>query len=139
MLQQDASSSKHQTSSRPAEQTHHYLQGVQSGQLQRGVVLGAPGAPQGLTSDSQAPKDDSLKELEKRLGELAHMLDMVKAQNADLQSRVEYLEGCECVRRQCVWEGRDVEDGRRWHTDLTTVCVCTSGKVTCQANIKGKI
>lgn len=80
MFQQDASSSKHQTRSRPTDQTNHYLQGVQSGQLQRGVVLGAPGAPQGLKSDSQAQKDDSLKKLEKRLEELAHMLDMVKVQ-----------------------------------------------------------
>lgn len=31
-----------------------------------------------------------------------------------------------------------MEDGRRWQTDLNTVCVCTSGKVTCQVNIKGK-
>lgn len=59
-------------------------------------------------------------------------------QNADLQSRVHYLEGCECVRQRCVWEGREVEDGQRWQVDLNTVCTCASGKVTCQANIKGK-
>lgn len=59
-------------------------------------------------------------------------------QNADLQSRVQYLEGCECVRQRCVWEGREVEDGQRWQIDLNTVCTCTSGKVTCRANIKGK-
>lgn len=37
-----------------------------------------------------------------------------------------------------MWEGREVEDGQRWQTDLNTVCTCTSGKVTCQSNIKGK-
>ncbi|XP_034389852.1 kielin/chordin-like protein [Cyclopterus lumpus] len=137
MFQQDASSSKHQTSSRTTDQTNHYLQGAQSDQLQRVVVLGPPGSPQGVKSVSQAQKDDRLNKLEKRLEELAHMLDTVKAQNADLQSRIQYLEGCECVRQRCMWEGHEVEDGRRWQIDLTTVCVCTSGKVTCQANIKG--
>lgn len=37
-----------------------------------------------------------------------------------------------------MWEGREVEDGQRWQSDLNTVCTCTSGKVTCQPNIKGK-
>ena len=37
-----------------------------------------------------------------------------------------------------MWEGREVEDGQRWQVDLNTVCTCASGKVTCQANIKGK-
>lgn len=32
-----------------------------------------------------------------------------------------------------------MEDGQRWQIDLNTVCTCTSGKVTCQANIKGKM
>lgn len=58
-------------------------------------------------------------------------------QNADLQSRVQYLEGCECVRQRCVWEGREVENGQRWQTDPNIVCTCTSGKVACQPNIKG--
>lgn len=58
--------------------------------------------------------------------------------NADLQLRVQYLEGCECVRQTCVWEGREVADGQRWQTDQNTVCTCTSGEVTCQADIKGK-
>ncbi|XP_042352823.1 kielin/chordin-like protein [Plectropomus leopardus] len=136
MFQKDASPSKPQTSRRPKDQTSHYLQDVQSDQLQRGVVLGPPGSPQGVKSVSQAQKDDRLKKLEKRVEELARMLDMVKTQNADLQSRVQYLEGCECVRQRCVWEGREVEDGQHWQIDLNTVCTCTSGKVTCQANIK---
>lgn len=37
-----------------------------------------------------------------------------------------------------MWEGHELEDGHRWQTDLNTVCTCTSGKVTCQADIKGK-
>ncbi|XP_070763397.1 kielin/chordin-like protein [Enoplosus armatus] len=137
VFQQDASPSKPQTSHRPTNQTNHYPQDVQSDQLQRGVVLGPPGSPQGVKSVSQAQKDDRLKKLERRLEELARMLDMVKTQNADLQSRIQYLEGCECVRQRCVWEGREVEDGQHWQIDLNTVCTCTSGKVTCQANIKG--
>lgn len=80
MLQQDASPSKPETSRRPTDQTNHYPQDVQSDQLQRGVVLGPPGSPQGVKSVSQAQKDDRLKKLEKRLEELARMLDMVKTQ-----------------------------------------------------------
>lgn len=37
-----------------------------------------------------------------------------------------------------MWEGRQVEEGQRWQSDLNTVCTCTSGEVTCQADIKGK-
>ncbi|XP_034734849.1 kielin/chordin-like protein isoform X1 [Etheostoma cragini] len=136
-LQQDAAPSKPEKSRRPTEQTNHYPQDVQSDQLRRGVMMGPPGSPQGVKSVSPAQKDDRLKKLDKRLEELARMLDMVKTQNADLQSRVQYLEGCECVRQRCVWEGREVEDGQHWQIDLNTVCTCTSGKVTCQANIKG--
>lgn len=43
-------------------------------------MLGPPGSPQGVKSVSQAQKDDRLKELERRLEELAHMLDTVKTQ-----------------------------------------------------------
>ncbi|XP_044213158.1 kielin/chordin-like protein isoform X1 [Thunnus albacares] len=137
MLQQDASTSKPPISHRPQDQTSHYPHDVQSDQLQRGVVLGPPGFPRGVKSVSQGQKDDRLKKLEKRLEEMAHMLDMVKAQNADLQSRVQDLEGCDCVRQRCVWEGREVEDGQHWQIDLNNVCRCTSGKVTCQDNTKG--
>lgn len=54
--------------------------------------------------------------------------------NVDLQSRVKYLEGCECVGRRCEWDGRVVEEGQRWQTDSNTVCLCSSGRVTCQTN-----
>ncbi|XP_022610122.1 kielin/chordin-like protein [Seriola dumerili] len=135
---QGASHSKLQTSHRPVEKKNsRYPLDIQSDQLQRGVVLGPPGSPQGVKSVSQAQRDDRLKKLEKRMEELAHMLDMVKAQNVDLQSRVKYLEGCECVRQQCEWEGREVDNGQHWQIDLSTVCTCTSGKVSCQPNIRG--
>ncbi|KAM3609081.1 uncharacterized protein V6R79_009469 [Siganus canaliculatus] len=137
MFQQHASSSKPQKSHRQRHQTNHYPQDVQSDQQQRGVVLGPPGSPQRVKSLSQAQKDDRLNRLEKNLEELARMLDMVKTENADLKSRVQYLEGCECVRQRCVWEGREVIDGQSWQTDLNTVCTCSSGKVTCQSTIKG--
>ncbi|GLD47183.1 kielin/chordin-like protein [Lates japonicus] len=132
MFQRGAPPSKPQISHRPVEQMSYYSHDIQSDQLHRGVVLGPPGSPQGVKSVSQALTDDRLRKLERRMEELARMLDMVKAQNVDLQSRVKYLEGCECVRQQCEWEGREVDDGQRWQIDLSTVCTCTSGKVTCQ-------
>uniref|UniRef100_A0A8C5BPR6 Kielin cysteine rich BMP regulator n=1 Tax=Gadus morhua TaxID=8049 RepID=A0A8C5BPR6_GADMO len=59
--------------------------------------------------------------------------------NTDLQSRVHYLEGCECVRRRkCTWEGREVEEGHRWQTLSNTACTCTSGQVTCEAIVVGE-
>lgn len=80
MFQQTASPSKPQVSHRPKDKTNHYPQDVQHYQLQRAVVLGPPGSPQGAKSGSQEQKDDQLKKLERRLEELAHMLDMVKTQ-----------------------------------------------------------
>ncbi|XP_047453521.1 kielin/chordin-like protein [Mugil cephalus] len=129
---QDSPPSKLRTKHRPPVQTSKHSQDVQSDQLQRGSVLGAPGVK------PVSQRDDRLKKLEKRLEELANMLDMVKAQNVDLQSRVKYLEGCECVRQRCVWEGRDMEEGQRWQIDLHNVCSCRSGKVTCQNNSRNE-
>eukprot|EP00066_Takifugu_rubripes_P016015 XP_011605281.1 PREDICTED: kielin/chordin-like protein [Takifugu rubripes] len=135
MRHRQVPTSKPQMSRRAKDKTRRYPHDIQSDQLHRAAVLGPPGTPQGGRSPEQ--KDDQLMKLQQRLEQLAVMLDMLKSQNADLQSRVQYLEGCECVRQRCVWEGRDVEDGQRWQTDLHTVCTCTSGKVKCQANIKG--
>ncbi|XP_043980613.1 kielin/chordin-like protein [Gambusia affinis] len=134
MFQHDGSPSKHQTNNRPWEETDHYPEDVQADQQQRAAALGPPGSPHGVKSDSQEQRVDRLGVLENKLEEMARMLDMVKAQNLDLQTRVNYLEGCECLRRQCVWEGREVEEGRRWHADPNTVCLCSSGKVTCQTS-----
>ncbi|XP_034032503.1 kielin/chordin-like protein isoform X2 [Thalassophryne amazonica] len=129
------SSRKPQISHRPREGPNRYLQDIQSDQLQRGVVaLGPPGSPR---ISAPVQEEHSLNKLQKRLEDLERMLDMVKAQNADLQTRVQYLEGCECVKRRCIWKGRDVEDGQRWQIDLNTVCICTSGNVTCTPNIEG--
>uniref|UniRef100_A0A8C2HYC9 Si:dkey-266m15.6 n=1 Tax=Cyprinus carpio TaxID=7962 RepID=A0A8C2HYC9_CYPCA len=51
--------------------------------------------------------------------------------NTALQARVDYLETCECSKRKCVWEGRDMDEGSRWSPDSNTVCYCTHGKVQC--------
>ncbi|XP_027855893.1 kielin/chordin-like protein [Xiphophorus couchianus] len=134
MLQHDGSPSKHQTNNRSWEETDHYPGDVQADQQQRAAALGPPGFPRGVKSGSQEQRVDRLGVLENKLEEMARMLDMVKAQNLDLQTRVNYLEGCECVRQQCVWEGREVEEGRRWQVDPNTVCLCSSGKVTCQTS-----
>ncbi|KAM4553451.1 kielin/chordin-like protein [Fundulus diaphanus] len=131
----DASPSKHQTHHRPQEQSDEYPKDVQGDHQQRAAVLGPPGAPHGVQSVSQ---EQTTLRLDRRLEELARMLDMVKAQNADLQSRVKYLEECECVRRQCVWEGRRVEEGQRWQNDPNTMCLCSSGKVTCEPSSRNQ-
>lgn len=81
-FQHNGSRSKPQSRHRATDQTKHHSHDVQSDQLQRGVVLGPPGSPQEVKSLSQAQKDDRLNNLEKRLEELARMLDMVKAQVA---------------------------------------------------------
>uniref|UniRef100_H3DPF7 Kielin cysteine rich BMP regulator n=1 Tax=Tetraodon nigroviridis TaxID=99883 RepID=H3DPF7_TETNG len=133
MLQRPVPSSQPQSSRRAKEKTGRFPQDVQSDQLQRAAALGPPASPQG--GKSPEAKGDQLKRLEQRLEQLAAMLEMLKTQNADLQSRVQYLEGCECVKQRCVWEGRSVEDGQSWQTDHG-VCTCTSGKVKCQANVK---
>ncbi|CAL8263592.1 unnamed protein product [Merluccius merluccius] len=107
---------------------------------QRGVAsLGPPGHPQsGRLASPTAQEEERLSRLEQRLEQMAVMLDMVKSQNADLQSRVHYLEGCDCVRRRrCTWEGREVEEGHRWQTHLNTMCTCSSGQVTCEADVVG--
>ncbi|KAL0968355.1 hypothetical protein UPYG_G00265780 [Umbra pygmaea] len=111
----------------------HDHQEPQSDQPQRGVVVLGPPAPQGVKTASQAQGENRLKGLEERLEGLERMLDMMKAQNVDLQERVQYLEGCECVRPGCKWEGRKVEEGQRWETQQNTFCTCTSGEVMCSA------
>ncbi|XP_017261029.1 kielin/chordin-like protein isoform X2 [Kryptolebias marmoratus] len=126
--------SERQTNHRLQDQTSPYPKDIQSDQQQRATALGPPGSPSEVKCVPQTETDDRLDKLERRLEKLSRMLDMVKAQNVELQSRVTYLEGCECVRQGCVWDGHDVEDGRRWQIDLSTVCSCTSGEVTCQTN-----
>ncbi|XP_062861314.1 kielin/chordin-like protein [Trichomycterus rosablanca] len=93
------------------------------------TVLGPQALPlsrPGIREPSQCP--DHLKET---IESMTSMLNMLKAQNEDLQARVRYLESCECVRRTCTWNGHDMEEGARWATDSRTVCSCVSGKVQC--------
>ncbi|KAM6936923.1 kielin/chordin-like protein [Xenentodon cancila] len=137
-FQHDTSSAKLQRNHRVQDQASHYRKDYQSDQMQRGAGLGPPGSPQRVKSVSQAQRNDRLINVERKLEELSTMLNMVKAQNIELQSRIQYLEGCECVRRRCAWEGREVDDGQRWQPDLSSVCSCTSGKVICQTNVKNE-
>ncbi|XP_036068311.1 kielin/chordin-like protein isoform X3 [Oryzias melastigma] len=135
-LHPDSPSSKRQTNHQLQQQTHYYPKDVQSDQRQRGAVLGPPGSPQGAKSASEELINDWLSMLEKKMEEMYQSLDTLKAQNLKLQTRVKYLEGCECVRRGCVWEGQEVQEGQRWHTDLDTICLCSSGKVTCETRTR---
>ncbi|XP_066541573.1 kielin/chordin-like protein [Hoplias malabaricus] len=96
-----------------------------------GVVHDQPecAAPQTRVTPSDLSKRLAL--LEESLHNVDTMLTMLKTQNQDLQTRVNYLESCECVRKKCTWEGRSVEDGSRWMSDNGAVCYCASGKVQC--------
>ncbi|XP_043120875.1 kielin/chordin-like protein isoform X2 [Puntigrus tetrazona] len=87
----------------------------------------------GIVSATRSPAGSNkrLGHLEKNMKNIQTMLDMLKRQNMALQERVDYLETCECLKRKCVWEGRDVEEGSRWAPDSHTVCYCTQGKVQC--------
>ncbi|XP_029378341.1 kielin/chordin-like protein [Echeneis naucrates] len=136
-FQQGASPSKPQTRHTQVGKKNSHSPDIQSDQLQRGLILGHPRSPQVITSFSRVQRDERLKYLEKRVAELTQMLNMCKAQNVELQSRLKYQEGCDCVRLRCEWEGREVDDGQRWQTDVNTVCICKSGKVTCQPNTGG--
>ncbi|XP_073706315.1 kielin/chordin-like protein [Garra rufa] len=79
----------------------------------------------------QVDPDARLGQLENNLHSIRTMLDMLKSQNTALQARVDYLETCECSKRKCVWEGRQMDEGSQWSPDSRTVCICTQGKVQC--------
>ncbi|KAG8440107.1 hypothetical protein GDO86_006046 [Hymenochirus boettgeri] len=76
-------------------------------------------------------KDVRLQRLEEVVQSLIDMLDMVKAQNVDLQARVKALESCECRRPTCVWEGKEYQDSETWKKNACNICVCVGGTVTC--------
>nr|XP_055029771.1 kielin/chordin-like protein isoform X2 [Misgurnus anguillicaudatus] len=100
-------------------------------------VMNDQGHHEGGAELSYPPEtpNDSVKpygQLDSHLHSINTMLDMLKKQNANLQARVEYLESCECVKRKCVWEGRQMDEGSRWSPDSSTVCLCTNGKVQCE-------
>uniref|UniRef100_A0A8C9W1R2 Kielin cysteine rich BMP regulator n=1 Tax=Scleropages formosus TaxID=113540 RepID=A0A8C9W1R2_SCLFO len=62
---------------------------------------------------------------------MAVNLGLCHAQNSELQTRVQYLESCECRRPTCFWEGQQLEDGARWEMGQRSACVCVAGKVQC--------
>ncbi|KAF4101146.1 hypothetical protein G5714_017578 [Onychostoma macrolepis] len=87
----------------------------------------------GIVSATRSPAKSNVRldQLENSLYNIKTMLDMLKRQNTALQTRVDYLETCECSKRKCVWEGREMNEGSRWSPDSHTVCYCTHGKVQC--------
>lgn len=97
-----------------------------------GSVLGPPAVPH--VSATQTEPKPRVRNLEDMMHNISTMLLMLKHQNEDLQARVRYLESCECVRRTCTWENREMEEGSRWKTDGGTECSCTSGRVECETS-----
>ncbi|XP_016099501.1 kielin/chordin-like protein [Sinocyclocheilus grahami] len=87
----------------------------------------------GIVSATRYPTESNMRlgQLENNLHNIKTMLDMLKSQNTDLHARVDYLKTCECSKRNCVWEGREMDEGSRWSPDSRTVCYCTHGKVQC--------
>ncbi|XP_051725443.1 kielin/chordin-like protein [Ctenopharyngodon idella] len=79
------------------------------------------------------PSDSDLRfnVLERNLHSMMTMLDMLKKQNTDLQARIDHLETCECSKRKCVYEERQVDEGYRWSPDSRTTCSCTNGQIQC--------
>uniref|UniRef100_W5NEV9 Kielin cysteine rich BMP regulator n=1 Tax=Lepisosteus oculatus TaxID=7918 RepID=W5NEV9_LEPOC len=88
-------------------------------------------SPNGLDKFNPENQEKRMRRLEQTVESLSMMLDMVKAQNADLLSRVAFLESCECRRLTCSWEGREIEEGAHWEKDQHVSCVCVKGEVQC--------
>ncbi|MCJ8733662.1 hypothetical protein PDJAM_G00226190 [Pangasius djambal] len=97
-----------------------------------GSVLGPPAAPHREVAHSE--QKQQVRNLEETLHNINTMLIMLKEQNERLQSRVQYLESCECVRKTCVWENHKIEEGSRWRIDNHTECSCSSGRVQCETS-----
>ncbi|XP_018581810.2 kielin/chordin-like protein [Scleropages formosus] len=92
--------------------------------------LGPPGS-QGRFRAVASSEEDRLRRLEGLVEGLSSMVEMLKTQNSELQTRVQYLESCECRRPTCFWEGQQLEDGARWEMGQRSACVCVAGKVQC--------
>ncbi|XP_070532926.1 uncharacterized protein [Ptychodera flava] len=60
------------------------------------------------------------------------MVSMLKVQMAEMSSKVSYLEGCECTRQVCQFNGIEYQDKQSWQVDPCKQCVCQSGIVICQ-------
>ncbi|XP_056333779.1 kielin/chordin-like protein [Danio aesculapii] len=84
-----------------------------------------------LSTTGPSESDVRFGDLERNLHGIMTMLEMLKRQNTELQARVEFLETCECTKRKCVWEGRQVDEGHHWSPDIRTVCSCSYGRVQC--------
>ncbi|TRY57862.1 hypothetical protein DNTS_017658 [Danionella cerebrum] len=85
-----------------------------------------------LSTVSPSELDRHHGQVERNLHSILTMLDMLKEQNSQLQTRVEHLETCECRKRKCVLDGgTEVEEGTRWSPDAQTMCLCTNGQVHC--------
>ncbi|XP_060698750.1 kielin/chordin-like protein isoform X3 [Hemiscyllium ocellatum] len=80
---------------------------------------------------SSANPEQRLARLEEMVTSLGTMLDMLKAQNAELLVRVKHLETCECRKPTCSWHGRQYEEGQLWEQNLCSTCTCTKGEVHC--------
>ncbi|GCC21704.1 hypothetical protein chiPu_0020179 [Chiloscyllium punctatum] len=80
---------------------------------------------------SSANPEQRLARLEEMVTSLGTMLDMLKAQNAELLVRVKHLETCECRKPTCSWHGRQYGEGQLWEQNLCSTCTCTKGEVHC--------
>ncbi|KAL4659485.1 kielin/chordin-like protein [Arapaima gigas] len=92
--------------------------------------LGPPGSQGGARAVTRS-EEERLGRLEGLVEGLSITVELLKSQNAELLTRVQYLESCECRRPTCSWDGQQVEDGARWETRQRSVCVCVAGKVQC--------
>ncbi|XP_067391076.1 LOW QUALITY PROTEIN: kielin/chordin-like protein [Emydura macquarii macquarii] len=89
-------------------------------------------APGGAQPDPPA-LEERMRQVEERVAGLGAGLDTVKAQSSELLARVKSLEGCECRRPGCTWDGTHREEGAAWDKDDCTACVCLQGEVRCSA------
>ncbi|KAB5575222.1 hypothetical protein PHYPO_G00218350 [Pangasianodon hypophthalmus] len=97
-----------------------------------GSVLGPPATPHREVAPSE--QRQRARSLEETLHNINTMLSMLKEQNERLQTRVLYLESCECVKKTCVWQNRKMEEGSRWRTENHSECSCSSGTVQCDTS-----
>ncbi|XP_030586937.1 kielin/chordin-like protein [Archocentrus centrarchus] len=79
---------------RSQDQTYHHPRYIQTDQLQTAVVLHSTRSARDVKSASQVEENGRLKKLERRMGELARVLDMVKNEIDKLQrgERLQKLE-----------------------------------------------
>lgn len=76
--QTNSSHSKLQTNRRSQEQTGHRPRAIQSDETQKAVVVEPREPPRGDYSASQVERDHRLGKLERSMGELVHLLDILR-------------------------------------------------------------